>query len=96
MNNDEVREEWRRKMGARLEERLNQAVLGGKITEEQKKAILAKMAEMQAKREKMRKEFREEMEAWAKENNVDLKQLLLLMRGPRKIRGGRLRSWFTE
>lgn len=80
---DEVREERHQEMQARMEERLNQAVEEGKITEEQKEAILAKKAEMQARGEELKdlspeerkeamEEHREEMKAWLEENGLDL------------------------
>lgn len=64
---DEVREERREGRQARFEERLNEAVEEGTITEEQKNAILEKHAEMQQRREQMR----EEMKAWDEENSLD-------------------------
>lgn len=86
---DEAREERRAEMRARFEERLNQAVKEGKITEQQKKAIMAKKEEMQAEREKlkdltpeerrqMREKHKQELEAWAKENGIDLNLLPML------------------
>ncbi|OGD86998.1 hypothetical protein A2164_04195 [Candidatus Curtissbacteria bacterium RBG_13_35_7] len=82
----EAREERHQMMQEKIEERLNQAVTDGKITEEQKQAILAKKAEMQNKRAEFanlpREErwqamnnFREEMRTWAQENNFDLKEI---------------------
>lgn len=83
---DEGRDEGRNKQEAHFSERLDEAVKEGKITAEQKKAILDKKAELQ----KERKKQQEEMKKWAKENNIDLKVLWELMpgrRGPRCSRG---------
>lgn len=72
-------------MEAKFEERLNQAVADGKITSEQKDAILAKHQEMQTNREANLEEFknmtqeehraqmeaqRAEMQQWAKDNGL--------------------------
>ncbi len=81
------RAERREQMGERQEERLVQAVLDGKITEEQKQAILAKKAEMQVDREQMlnlpdqereanREKHQEEMKIWAEENGIDMAQFM--------------------
>ena len=82
---DEDREERHEKQAARQAEILDKAVDEGKITEEQKEAIMAKKAEMKQKHEELRemepeerraalKELREEMKAWAEANDIDLKQ----------------------
>lgn len=97
---DEERTERQQQMQARFEERLNQAVSEGKITEEQKQAILAKKEEMQAnfgqfkdlspeeRREKM-EAHREEMKTWAEENGINLDSLpMFLGKGPRGGFGG--------
>lgn len=87
---DEAREQRRAEMQNRFQERLDQAVTDGQITEEQKQAISAKKAEMQANREEMKdlsfeeiKELREthrqEMEAWAEENGIDLTIMPMLI-----------------
>ena len=47
---DEVREERQQETQVRFEERLNQAVSEGEITQEQKEAIVAKKDEMKANR----------------------------------------------
>jgi len=67
---DEERSARQAEMQARHEERLNQAVSDGKITEEQKQAILAKQGE------------REEMKAWAESEGIDWEVLQELMGGP--------------
>ncbi len=92
---DEAREEQHQQMQNRFEERLNQAVSEGEITEEQKQAILAKREEMQANREEFKdlspEERREKMEAhqeemkkWAEENGLELDSCpMFLGEGPR-------------
>lgn len=93
---NEVRGERHQEMQFRSEERLNQVVEEGKITEEQKGLILAKREEMRERQEEMknlsfeerkaaREEHREEMENWAEENGIDLEQLFLF--GPGGFRG---------
>jgi len=90
---EEQREEHRAEMEAKREEALNTAVSEGKITEAQKNAILAKMEENKPNRETMqnlsreerdaqREEHRSKMEAWAKDNGIDLSVLDLGRGGP--------------
>lgn len=55
---DEAREEKQGQMQAHFEERLNQAVVEGEITEEQKQAILNKHEEMKTNRQANRGEFK--------------------------------------
>ena len=86
---DEFRTEKQAEMKKLQEERLNEAVTNGTITEEQKQLILKKHEEIQAEREKnketwqnMTQEERQaehekrqaEMKAWADENDIDLNQ----------------------
>ncbi|MEW6772276.1 MAG: hypothetical protein AB1330_12995 [Bacillota bacterium] len=93
----EDRKEREAKREAMIEERLDQEVKEGTITEKQKEAILAKRKEMQEKLEALRdlapeerhealQQLREEVTAWAKENGIDAKWLLM---GPRKGFGPR-------
>ena len=93
------REERHAQMQARYEERLNQAVEDGQITQEQKEAILAKREQMrsecevesglsQEEREQNREEHHEEMEAWAEQNGLEMSQLFGLMGGPGGPKGG--------
>lgn len=67
----------------RVEERLTQAVADGKITEEQKTKILAKLEELHAKREAWKdktpeerktaiKQLHDELRQWAEDNGVPL------------------------
>jgi len=69
------------------ENRLNQLVLDGKITQEQKEAILKKREEMMNEREAManlsweerkteREKHQNEMKSWAKENGIDLNEIM--------------------
>jgi hypothetical protein len=80
---DEEREKRQQENQLRFEERLNQVVTNGELTQEQKEAILAKKAEMQAQHEEMKnlsweekrkamEQEREEMETWAKENGIEI------------------------
>jgi len=83
---DEIRGERQTEMQARFTERLDQTVAEGKITPEQKEAILQKKQEMQAnrlglkdlsleERQIQRETHQKEMKAWAEENGLDLKDL---------------------
>ena len=66
-----VRDERQAEMKKRQEERLNDAVSDGVITEEQKNAILTKMQEHQA----VRGQNREEMQKWFEEQGIDQTKL---------------------
>ena len=91
----EEREERQQQMQVRFEERLDESLNDGKITEEQRQAIIAKRDEMRGEREEFRGQMseerqenrevhREEMESWAEENGIDLDSLPeLLGGGPR-------------
>ena len=76
-------EQKREQMKLRFEEWLEKAVSEGKLTEEQKQAILTKRDELQGKREELKelsseerweamKELKEEMKTWAEENDINL------------------------
>lgn len=95
---DQDRQERQAQMQAKFEEKLNQAVKDGKLTEDQKQLILAKHKELQARRatkpenwqnmtREQRQEFnqaqRKELEDWAKQNNIDLQYFF----GDNKMRG---------
>lgn len=80
------REAHQQQMDDKLTERLARAVADGKITEDQKNALLAKHEEMQSKRDELKdlspKERREKMQAWheemkkwADEQGVDMPQM---------------------
>jgi methionine-rich copper-binding protein CopC len=89
---DEAHKERHAQMKAGFEERLSTYVSQGKITEEQKQLILQKHEEMEAEREANKETFRNlskeerrsqmeskhaELEAWAKENGIDLQYLMM-------------------
>lgn len=91
---DEHHSEMEAEHQQKLENRLSQAVKDGKITEEQKTKILAKLDEMKKEREdnkdkvknmseEERKKFMDErrtaLESWAKENGIPLTSLHFLM-----------------
>ncbi len=95
---DAERSERQKQMQTRMTEKLTQAVTDGKITEQQKQLIIAKQAELQKERETNREtmqnltneqrkakmeEHRTEIEAWAKENNIDTQYLFGGMKGGR-------------
>ena len=92
---DEVRGERRAEMQAKHEERLNQAVSDGIITEEQKTVIMTKHEQMkvnrgnfkdltQEERQTQREIRREEMKIWVEGQGIDLKELHQSMGGPGK------------
>ena len=62
-----VRDERQTEMKKQQEDRLNEAVSDGVITEEQKNAILTKMQEHQ----EVRGQNREEMQNWFKDQGID-------------------------
>lgn len=81
---DENRAEHQEERQAKREERLTSAVESGKLTEDQKTKILAKMEENRAffeslkdmspaERKAAQNKHKAEMEAWAKENGIDNK-----------------------
>jgi len=84
---DEDKQAMQTKMKQKLSDNLSQLVTQGKITEVQKNAIIAKMAELQKKHEADRQsqksmtpeqrkaamdKERSNLEAWAKEQGIDL------------------------
>lgn len=64
---EEEREERRQKGKEMMEQRLDEAVADGQITEEQKQAILEKQEQM----EQEKGQHQEEMKQWAEENGID-------------------------
>jgi len=83
---EELREERRAGVEERFEERLDELVEDGKITSDQKEAILEKKEEMEAFREELEnmkvfeareavKKMKEEFKDWAEENDLELKYL---------------------
>ncbi len=97
LNEDEVKTvfeehkaERQEEMKQKHEEHLNKLVSEGKLTEDQKNALIAKREEMREKygkgtdewknktpeeKREMMEQHREEMEKWAEENGIDLKDL---------------------
>ena len=69
-----------------FEDELTQLVKDGKISENQKQLIINKRKELMTNR----KTKRSELQDWAKQNNIDLKYLMGLWKGPMGKRGG----WF--
>lgn len=84
---DSIQSERHKEMAERLDNKLSQMVKDGKLTENQKKLILAKHKEMEKERasemEKLKsmtpeerkshmEKKRAELTAWAKENDIDL------------------------
>ena len=75
---DEERTARQKEMQKKYEEWLDILVKAGKINETQKQAILKKHAELQEKRQakwQTRANQRQELEKWAKENNIDISYL---------------------
>jgi hypothetical protein len=68
---DAVHEERQDQIQSVHEERLNQAVTDGVISEDQKNALLAKHQEMFTQRQEARETHHEEMQAWFEENGID-------------------------
>ena len=93
---DTVRGERQDEMQQKMTERLDTLVKQGKITEAQKKLIVAKHAELQAQREKEMESMKDltpeerrtkmeahrtELESWAKQNNIDIQYVIGFGRG---------------
>lgn len=92
---DEERQERMTFMHSKFEDQLNQDVQAGKLTESQKQAILDKKKELQALHFDKRDELKDmtpeerkalfdstktELENWAKQNNLDQKYLMGLVK----------------
>jgi Spy/CpxP family protein refolding chaperone len=91
---DQHKEQMHQKMQQKLEDRLNQLVKDGKLTETQKQAIIAKMNQEKSnfkpesmkdltpeqRKEKMG-QHRQEMEDWAKAQGIDLSLIKPLKMG---------------
>ena len=80
---DSVRDEHHEQMQETIENKLNEAVQNGEITEEQKQVIATKHGEMHERRYELRDlspeereksmfEHKEEMHTWAEENGIDI------------------------
>jgi len=90
LNKDEVtnfvqeqRQVFQQEHNTQLEEKINSYVADGKLTEEQKNALLEKLSERQNNRpntygmlreekQKAMEQYRTEFENWAKDNGIDL------------------------
>lgn len=96
---DEVREEHLAEMQAKYQAHLDQLVTDGEITEEQKQLIIAKHEELRSQHDEMISNFenmteeqrraameseRQELEAWAEQNGIDLQYLGFM----HKVEGG--------
>jgi hypothetical protein len=68
---DELHEDRRAEMEARYEERLNQAVEDGDLTEDKKNLIVSKHKELMSAMQQQH----DELQQWASDNQVDLKYL---------------------
>jgi hypothetical protein len=93
---EETRDAKRAEMEQRHEERLNEAVQSGELTEEQKNLILQKKEKLHTQREQyrdqdltrkewqeLREQHRADIKEWADENGIDTKYLM----GPKGGRG---------
>jgi hypothetical protein len=72
---DSVHDEHHNRMLQDREDKLDQAVTDGVITEEQKQALLNKWEEMHTEREQERLQNHEEMQAWFQEQGIDMEAL---------------------
>lgn len=87
---DQVREERKSELQARHESRLNEAVENGEITEDQKNLIINKQKEIKENRSESKENYKdmsiserqnlfsekkEELKAWAEQNDIDPKYL---------------------
>jgi hypothetical protein len=99
VSEEEVKTVFEETREQRHEERLNDLVSKGVITEEQKQLIQDKKKEMQSKyvelrnseitpeqRKEIRETHMEEMKKWAEENNIPAEAF----QGPREMKGGRM------
>ncbi len=73
----EQRAARQQQMRTNMEEKLNEAVESGKLTQEQKTKLLDKIEE----HEQERQSHRTEMQAWAEENGIDMQELGLCRQG---------------
>jgi len=98
---EELKDEHAAEMEANFEERLDELVEDGEITDDQKAAILEKKEEMQQFRQDMEdmtvadareavKDIKQEMQDWADENDLDLKGLFPEAAEKAGQRGGHL------
>lgn len=94
-----MEEQRQQEMQQGLEEKLAQAVTDGKITEEQKQAVLEKHQWVRSQMEALKDldeeerhvkmdEIREQVKTWAEENGIDLSEIIIFGEGPRGGHGG--------
>jgi hypothetical protein len=103
---DEERAAREAEMKAKMEDRLNQAVANGKITEAQKQKIIAKLQELHEQRAEQMAKFKDmtpeerraehqkmkaELEALAKENGIDPQYLMVVKMFKGPGRGGMMK-----
>lgn len=103
----EERTERQAEMKTKMEERLSQLVTDGKITNAQKQLILNKQAEMQTNRQQEFTNFKDlsqserkaamekhkaELDAWAKENGIDLQYVMPFGKGGQGMMRGGMKS----
>lgn len=81
---DEYRAEHFAQRWQEQEDRLNEAVSAGVITEEQKQLMLEKQEEERAQRDDERQMREGEMQTWASEVGIDLSSLHDYMGGPER------------
>ncbi len=70
-----VREDKRQEAETVFENRLDEAVQNGELTEEQKQLVLSKHQELRAQfqvEQQQRQQHRQELQAWAEENGIDM------------------------
>ena len=103
----EIHEEHRAEHEGLMEERLDQAITGGKLTEEQKSAWLAKHEEIQVRMEELKdasveerheamRGLHEEMQAWAEEQGIEMPMFRMKMGRHMGIGGRRGFEKFAE
>jgi len=96
---EEERKEKEAKLQERFEERLDQAVKDGDISEKQKSAIIAKSKEVQEKMAAIRdlapeerrdalNKLHTELSTWAKDNDIDMRYMMLGKKGFKHGPGG--------
>lgn len=89
---DSLREDQHQRQQTAYEERLAEAVQNGEITEEQKQLVLAKHEELQAQfdaEQQQRETHRQELQAWADENGIDISFLGEMGMGYGRGEGGK-------
>ena len=75
-------------MQVRQEEKLNQAVSNGVLSEDQKQALETKHEEMRQERDANREAHKAEMDQWFQDNGIDHEAMMEYMGGPGPRQGG--------